>query len=235
MKKRFAIAALVLGAAVFTPAHATTVILSTTLPAVGTVLGTSTVLQLSATGYPSGSNGSITAYGWDTAISGSNINSPTITLNKATALDVATDGAGKPGLGLKNTGDPYIGPSDVVVLDFSAVKTSESGTPEASVTFNLYKDITGPSQYVLYGMTGAQGSGTATLLASGSMGTTGQVAPITTAVYASYIVGVTTDCSIDLQGVSVNYTQTPEPGTFVMAGIALIGLSITLKKRRQKV
>ena len=46
--------------------------------------------------------------------------------------------------------------------------------------------------------------------------------------------GVTV-CAIDTQSVDIQYsgttTQAPEPGTLVMAGLALIGLGLTIRKR----
>ena len=49
--------------------------------------------------------------------------------------------------------------------------------------------------------------------------------------------GVTV-CAIDTQSVDIQYsgttTQAPEPGTLVMAGLALIGLGLTIRKRSRK-
>jgi hypothetical protein len=56
--------------------------------------------------------------------------------------------------------------------------------------------------------------------------------------YNYYAVGVMGDCAIDITQLSVTYpsgsTPTPEPGTFVMAGIAMIGLGVAMKKRSRK-
>jgi hypothetical protein len=234
LKIKIAIAAMFLSAAILTPAHATTILLTTALPT-GT-LGTTAALYLSGSSYTN--DGYIEAEGFDNVLGSSGtINNPTINLSKPTQLDVATETGGTPklqGLGLNNSGDPYIGPSDAIVLDFSNVKTSlGANTMESTVVFNLYKDITGPSQYVIYGMSGANGTGTPTLLTNGSMASTGPVS-FTAAIYSSYIIGITSDCSIDIQSVGVNYAPCPEPATFVMAGVALIGLGLTMRKRGKK-
>jgi hypothetical protein len=53
-------------------------------------------------------------------------------------------------------------------------------------------------------------------------------------------VGVTNDCGLTINSVDLAYSggtgtqQTPEPGTFVMAGMALIGAGVTMRKRNRK-
>jgi hypothetical protein len=43
-------------------------------------------------------------------------------------------------------------------------------------------------------------------------------------------------CGVVITSATLNFpnTATPEPGTFVMAGMALLGLGVTIKKRAQK-
>lgn len=54
---------------------------------------------------------------------------------------------------------------------------------------------------------------------------------------ANQLTGVTV-CAIDTQSVDIQYsgaiTQAPEPGTLVMAGLATIGLGMTIRKRTRK-
>ena len=238
MKHSYVIAALILATAFLTPAHATSIILSTTLPT-GT-LGTSANLYLSNSTYTGNTNGYIVATGYDNFFLDNNVvNNPNVSYAHSHQLDVANEvnnGTTK-GLGINNTGDPYIGPSDAIVLDFSHVNTSIGGQGETSVSFSLYRDILGPSAWVVYGVN----SSGVTLITQGQMQGTGiSVGPITPTIststlYSSYIIGITSDCSIDINSVSVTYNgKVPEPGTFLMAGIALIGVGVAIKKRRQK-
>jgi PEP-CTERM motif-containing protein len=57
----------------------------------------------------------------------------------------------------------------------------------------------------------------------------------TSSFYTEYAIGVT-DCAIDIESVDIRYSSTttpaPEPGTFVLVGIALIGLGMTVRKRK---
>lgn len=237
MKVKIIIGVLSLAAAFLTPALATTTItLTTTLPT-GT-LGTSANLYLTdPPTYTGTSNGYIIANGWDdifpgTTVAPPNYNSPAA----AEALKVGSDN----GLGLNNSTDNgQIGITDGIVLDFANVKSTVGGGSISQVTFDLNKDNTGNASYMIYGMSSANGSGTATLLTSGPDGSSGPVTFSTSTVYSSYVIGLTdADCSIDLQSVAVTYsgvttTTVPEPGTFVMAGMALIVLGVTIKRRQK--
>ena len=236
LKTKIAIAAMFTAAALLTSAQASTT-LTTTMPT-GT-LGTSANLYLSnaGAGYTGTGNGYIIAYGWDD-IFGSTVGAPKYTSPAAAEnLKVGTDG----GLGLNNSTDNgQIGPNDGIVLDFANVQTTLGGGSISQVTINFDKDNTGASStYMLYGFTTADGTGTAVLVASGSMATSGPVTYNTSgSPYLSYVLGLDSGCSLDVQSISVAYnttTRTPEPGTFLMAGIALIGLGVTMKKRGRKV
>jgi hypothetical protein len=58
-------------------------------------------------------------------------------------------------------------------------------------------------------------------------------------LYSSYLIGVTNDCALTINEVYVQYsgetTPTPEPGTFVMAGMALAGIGLARKRLGRKV
>jgi hypothetical protein len=240
MKTTLAIAAMFLSAAYLTPAaHATGIpfTATTTLPATGSTY-TSVTMSLND------GAGSITAYGYSGVFSTTvppasvNVNSPA----KSVDLDVSSAGLGLAAGG----GDaPYIGPEDAVLLDFANVKsTATSGGQTGSVTevtFDLDIEGAGSSDWVVYGMSNATGTGTGTVLDSGPMSPTGTfTVPIpTSSLYQSYLIGVTQDCSLTIDSVNIQYTpttttQTPEPGTFVMGGMALIALGITMKRRNRK-
>jgi hypothetical protein len=233
LKRKLAIAAFFLVGAALTPANATTTImLTTTLPS-GT-LGSSANLYLSGSGYTGTGNGYIIVNGWDdifpsTTPAAPNYNSPAHTEN----LKVANGG-----LGLNNSVDNgQIGVTDGIVMNFANVATTFHGDSLSNITFNISKDNTGDATWMLYGMSNSNGSGTATLLDSGTTMSSGPVTYNTSALYNSYVLGLTNnDCSVDLSSVSITYsgtttTNVPEPGTFVMAGMALLGLGVTMRKR----
>ena len=104
-----------------------------------------------------------------------------------------------------------------------------------TITFKMYEDYSG-ADYEIYGVTGAYGTAGATysVIKSGQMSNSTPLTVSTSSLYNAYIIGVT-DCALDIQSISVGYSAAPEPGTFVMAGIALIGLGVTMKRRRSKV
>jgi hypothetical protein len=239
LKTKLTIAALFSVAAFLTPAHATGVLFTatTTLPSAGTYSSPLTLSLNTGTA-------TIAAYGFDGVFS---TTAPPSTVNVTGAtseqLDVHKDGSGTLGLGLNSNDTPYIGPGDAILLDFANAQTDSNGSGTGSlsqVTFNLYKDITGASDYVVYGMSNALGTGTGVLLTSGLMSSTGALTFSTSSLYSSYLVGITQDCALDIQNLQLQYSgtgtsSTPEPGTFVMAGMALIGLGATMKKRGRKV
>lgn len=251
MKTNIAISALFTAAAFLTPAHASSVLFtaSATLPTSGAYNSPATVNLTNGAG-------SIAAYGFDgvfsttaapgtVAVNSSNPDSPKNT-GGSEQIDYSTAG-----MGLKSNDSPYIGPTDGIVLDFSNVKTSvayngQTGV-EADVNFALKIDATGPSNWTIYGYaTSGVNAGSYVLLDSGPMqyvagnGYTATPMYTTTTLYSDYLVGVTNDCALTITALSVDYTkgtttqQTPEPGTFVMAGMALIGLGVTMKKRSSK-
>lgn len=159
---------------------------------------------------------------------------------------VQNDRSGTPGLGVNNTNvgqdNGYIAPSDAVVLDFANVNTTAnngSGTgTENQITFNLYRDYAG-ADYEVYGLqSGTVNTLSATwaFIQSGKMLDSTPLTVTTSSLYTYYAIGVT-DCALDIQSVGVQYSNpspTPEPGTFVMAGMMFIGLGVILKKRSRK-
>ena len=241
MKSNFAIAALISFAAILTPAHASTVLSFATL---GTGGATTAGNNLGRTFTVSG--GTIKAFGWDNLPG-----TPT-----ALPLDLVNNGGLNPsGLGVNKVAPRNVSQTtdieqnQFIILDFSSV-TAPVGQTLQSVTFTLYVDAPNANlNYEIYGITGDVKPGTlpTQLNPTGSasnLGTARQIVFNTTSLSTSYLIGV--DCpinnlgGIDIQKVSLNYgvtpnTPTPEPGTFLMAGMALVGIGITVKKRRQKV
>ena len=225
---------MVLGSGLFTPAYATPVLFtaSTTLPATGTN-APSVALTLNDTA------GTITAYGYDGVFSTANPPSNVNVNSPATSENVVVSNQG---LGLASNDAPYIGPGDAVLLDFANVKTTDTSGGKtgtiSQITFSLDVDATGPSDWVVYGMSNATGTGSGTLLASGPMSPTGDFMVSTSTLYSSYLIGVTNDCALTLNMVYVQYsgntTPTPEPGTLVMAGMALLAVGLTKKLRSRK-
>ena len=244
MKTNFAIAALISAAAVLTPAHATTVLFTatTTLPAAGNYGSSTTGLALTL----SDNAGSIEAYGYKnlfpkTPTLPATATPPVFSGASETGLVVQNDLSGTRGLGVNdatNQDKGFIAPTDAVVLDFSGVNNPATYNSQtgyiSSVTFKLYEDYSG-ADYEIYGVTGSYGKAgaTYTVIQSGQMSNSTPLTVSTSSLYSSYVIGVT-DCALDIQSISLNYSPAPEPGTFVMAGIALIGLGVTLKKRSRK-
>jgi hypothetical protein len=253
VKISVAVSVLFTAAAWLTPAYATTVYFSTAtvLPAV-----------IQPTNYPApmtigltGGAGYITALGYEgmfpndpksgTAIAPSNWASQE-------NLTVQNDLTGTEGLGVANSHQSGIGsqdvgfiaPTDAVVLDFANVKASvmAGGTTysENQVTFNVYQDYAG-ADYEVYGLVSGQVNGTGAnrpVWAPVKTGTIVAGQPLTvstTSFYTEYAIGVT-DCAIDIQSVDILYSgttsQAPDPGMFMPVGVVLMGLGITVRKRK---
>lgn len=236
LKTKISILALFLAAALWTPAHATPVLINITLPKVPPALGTSTNLTLSNSSF-----GYIGATGYDNLYPTPAPTPPTPpagpnNLNSApkeTLLE-KTDGGGVTGLGLNNSTDNgYIPPTDGIVLDLSTL-TPPAGYKPIQITFDLWKDITGGSDWAIYGTNGTGNSPTWSLVSWGQMSSPGALVVSTTSIYTRYAIGLSGDCALDIQGGQLEYIA-PEPGTFAMAGLALIGLGAALRKRRRKI
>ncbi|MGO9242240.1 MAG: PEP-CTERM sorting domain-containing protein [Bryobacteraceae bacterium] len=241
MKTKIAISVLFIAAALSRPAQAGQLFMNITLPTIpahhsSLVLGESVNLYLSGPGFPSPTNGYIIASGYDNLFPSTSIQPPKFTGATQVDLEVAQNGSGSSahvGLGLDSNDAPYVGPSDGIVLNFSNVKQNLGGLPLAAVTFSLVQDVTGDANWVIYGTTGANGTGTATLLDSGPTSILGPITFTTNSIYASYVIGESNDCALDIENIELEYAA-PEPGTFALAGMALMGLGAALKKRGRK-
>jgi hypothetical protein len=227
LKTKIAIATLFTAMACITPAHASLVLSLTPLPT--GKLGSKANLNLSGAGNPAGSSGYIVASGFDNLFPSTTVAPPKFSGATTANLDVTTDKGGITGLGLNSNDTPYVGPTDAIVLDLSNVKANLGGATINQVTFDLYKDITGGSTWVVYGTTLAGGKGTATLIASGKMLATGPSVVSTSSIYTSYVIGLTGDCALDIENVQIDY-EAPEPGTFAMAGMGALLVLIGRKK-----
>jgi hypothetical protein len=246
LKIQIAVSALFTAAALLTPASATPISFTaaTTLPSAGNY---SSPLTLNLTD----GAGSITAIGYDDMFPHNPTTGTAIAPSSGATevgLTVQTDRGNQPGLGDHNTNvgqdNGFIAPTDALVLGFANVHTTASngsGTGSINrITFNMYEDYSG-ADYEVYGLvSGTVNTNTATwaLIGSGTMQNGAPLTVATTSLYTYYAIGVT-DCALDIQSVGVNYTgtttqQTPEPGTFVMAGMALIGLGAIMRKRNRK-
>jgi hypothetical protein len=249
LKTQLAISALFTAAVFLTPAQATSIVFNSSP---STVYGTSQ-------GFSLGSGlGSVVAYGFDGVFS---VTTPplTVSVNSGSADSVVLSNPGsqsnpsgpadievsKHGLGLSSNDPKYIGPTDGVVLDFSQVvadATTQTGSV-SQISFNMTVDIPGSSYWTVYGYnTTGVNAGKYALLSSGPMasGATPSFTSTSSTLYSDYLVGVTNDCGLTINSVDVAYSggtgtqQTPEPGTFVMAGMALIGAGVTMRKRNRK-
>ena len=232
MKANIAIAALLSAAAFLTPAHANTTLTATfsVSNGIGTAcFNTGCTVSASATGYtdlfPASGAGS----------------SPNFTNAKTTNVGVS-------GGDLELSGGPIV-PTDGIVLDFAGIPQSYNGGAIQSIEVSLLDYNTG-SYYEIYGNTGKTGNGTSAQLADGPTGGT-QTNPNTASftstlaqadLYAtngSFIIGLSNnDCDLVITGLQVTYagspTQTPEPGTFLMGGMVLLGVGFAMKKRSRK-
>jgi hypothetical protein len=236
MKINFTIAALLSAAVFLTPVHASTTLFTSTplLSSTGDICLLTSKTATSCSGatsdYISAVAGYNNAFGSTSPTSTSNI---TLTETSSNPPDL-TGGQ----LGLGSNGEVPEG--DVMILDFSNAKTYNSQSATA-VAFNVDTIVNNSaSDWVIYGLS-SDSSKAATYLASGAMTNLGTITTANLPVYAAYAIGIIGDCEISITGIDVTYGtsgvngQTPEPGTFTMAGLALIGLGITMKKHRRKV
>jgi hypothetical protein len=160
------------------------------------------------------------------------------TLLYGTDSGVYYDPSGKnAGAGVTGTGDNVTNTSFLVV-DFSSPVLPSGDT----VSVEMY-DVT--DGYIIYGTNSAFSLNVGSTT-NGSIGGLHELAADTTVAYnganvdaqfklaASYqylVITANPACELDLNYIS--YTPTPEPGTFVMAGMALIGLGAALRKTRK--
>jgi hypothetical protein len=200
MKRVFIIAAVLIAA--LPMAHASTYLFTS-----GTVATSETV------GSPS-----ITVWGFITASGG-------------TGTSIYLDGSpsnlsynGTYGLGVAATSN-VITPNSFVVIDFSNPKAA------GATTATIYID--NATSWIIYGGTTApvttgsnQGISGLTQMTSG-VGSSATVG-VSIASYRYLAITAGSVCHLDILKIDTN--NVPEPGTFVMAGMALIGLGVGLRK-----
>lgn len=261
MKTTITIAALFTTAALVTPANATPVLFTAPLSASGSYTisdGSATLATITASGFGNVFYQSPV----QPQVAAPVVGAPNGNPSGSASADAETQETldyknATTGLGLNGNLSPYIGPGEAIVLDFSNVARTAAvngGTATLSgITFNLQVDINGSSSWTVYTLNSA---GTEYIdplsgpMAQGSapVGTFGEspstfALPTTGNFSASYLIGITNDCGLTITGITLDYTpnnntpiqNTPEPGTFVMVGMALIGLGVTMKKRGRKV
>lgn len=211
MRKTAVIGALVFAAMTLSPAGATTYLYTFSVPT-GT-LGTSQSYT---------TNGiSITAYGYRSSD------------NLPLALYGKNGGADETGLGMaKDTVDHEIQTDDYVQMDFSSAQLLLNVT---TAQFQMASGL--PSQagegWKLYGSNtlGVKG----TLLVSGMDENLDTISSFLTYKYYSWTAwnqdGSHPLANVLLAEVVLNGTpKVPEPGTFLLAGLSLVGLSLTMRK-----
>lgn len=245
MKIGVAIFAALLAAVFLAPAQATPVLFSATTTLTAGNYNSPLTLNLSdGAGY-------ILAYGYDDMFHNPKSGTAIAPSYGATSvgLTVQTDLNGTEGLGDNNTNvgqdNGFIAPTDAVVLDFANVhSTASNGSitgSENKITLNLYQDYAG-ADYEVYALTGGTvntASAEWTPVQTGVIVAGQPLTVSTSSLYTYYAIGVT-DCAIDVESVDIQYKgatnpqQTPEPGTFVMGGMALIVLGVAMKKGNRK-
>ena len=241
MKKGFLIAMAALAAMTAAPVHASTFTFGWVTPGdQNTVLGPS---------YSQTVNGlTLTVYG---------LTAPATLTAAATAasLYAKNGGAGETGLGLANdpAGDHEISVAlrDGVQIDFS---NALAATPNATVTMGISSDQAGEG-WALYGsntlLTVAGNSKTEGALGEPLLTGSGSSANPTTTVtlpdwgqYTYYTLmatdpgGKNCDANVLLGAVTINgtttVTSTPEPGSLILAGSALLLIGVVMKKAQKK-
>lgn len=224
MKNKITIAALMLAAFLCTSANASTVLLSfsgSTYTAIYN--GVSYNITATAVDCPSASS-----------CSGTGATTPGVT-------DTSH------GLGITGNPNTEIADYDYIVLDFSSLKTAIGTSATPGVSIGLWETIAGNSSANIIGTNsnplGSTNQDTnqigtnagVTKTVSLNNGTNGvslgnyTITDTTSGIYQYYIVDVTTNgggC-----GVLISGTAVPEPATFVLAGMALLGLGMTMKRR----
>ncbi|MGD0870428.1 MAG: PEP-CTERM sorting domain-containing protein [Bryobacteraceae bacterium] len=220
MKRVFIITAALIAALPL--AHADNIVYSFT--------GSSSGNPLTFYGTGAGASLPVEAWGYDNgsyqAVSG------TTATGKLSAL-----GESSSGVGVQATSD-MVTPESFVVLDFS--DPISKGYTSASIELNhitegwtVYGTDTAPTT-----STNSQTFSGLSVLASSPIPTNGTLEPISSFTTYTYLIVIASqDCEAiinEFQLTSTSSQTTPEPGTFVLAGMALIGLGATWRKRRKR-
>jgi len=127
-----------------------------------------------------------------------------------------------------------------VVFDFADPGTGKLGGPELNgATSAIITIDNANSGWTIYGGNSAPGTGGITNLTSLASGTKAQNGTASTQ-YAQTVslagfsyLAVIAAGSCELNILKIDTNPVPEPGTFVMAGLALIGLGMALRKARK--
>jgi len=115
--------------------------------------------------------------------------------------------------------------SSAVVIDFSNAES------HGATTATFYIDNADSGWRIFGGNSPGNGLVNLTSLVTGSLNAT---QPVSLSGYRYLtIVGYGT-CYLNISEIGVNNTTTPEPGTTMMAGMALIGLAMALRKARKR-
>lgn len=212
MKRVFIIAAVLIAA--LPMAHASTYLFTS---------GTVATSETTTGSYP------ITVWGFVTASGGT---APSIYLDGSPS-NLSYDSTY--GLGVAATSNE-ITPGSFVVIDFADAKsTGNLGGPElnGATTATIYID--NATSWTIYGGTtppvtsgSNQGiSGLTQIPVTPSTGSSATVV-VNIASYPYLVITAGSVCHLDVLKIDTN--NTPEPGTFAMAGMALIGLGVALRK-----
>ncbi len=221
MKRVFIIATALIAA--LPMAHATGLLYTFTSTGPATNLGvTSETVTAGAYG--------ITVWGYDgSGVSGTTPGSIKLA---GSPSDLSTDVYG---LGVAATSDE-ITLNGFVVIDFSDPASPGPKGPELAGYTSATIDLdNADSGWVIYGgnsapvLTGSSsGIGSLTEITSGNLNFDGN---ISIAGYSYIAIVAAETCELNLNSITLNIpATTPEPGTFVMAGMALIGLGAALRK-----
>lgn len=221
MKSRIIMAALMLAAVMCTTANASQILI--------TVSGTTVTATYNGTSYAV----TATAVDCTSATSG------------CTTGSLINSGHG---LGISGNTASEIADDDYIVLDFSSALITAVGANKPTVTLGLYETnygnstanvigtntnpIGSPDQTVTQIGTAA-GASTSISLNNSYTGALGDFSLTDSSggVYSYYVVDLTgAGCGV----VITSGTAAPEPGTFVMGGMALLGLGVFMRKRNRK-
>jgi hypothetical protein len=226
MKKVFIIAAALIAA--LPVAHANTY----SFTSVGTAGNSEITAGINPIGYP------ITVWGYNNTTNNATVSGSGSTISlSGTASSLSYDS--NYGLGVGATSNE-ITLKSFVVFDFADPKTGSLGGPElnGATTATITIDNAN-SSWTIYGGNSAPGTNGIGSLTSLLTGTKTPNAPASTqypqtvslAGFSYLAVIAAGTCELNILKIDTN--AVPEPGTFVMAGMALIGLGMALRKARK--